>query len=207
MRLRNVKNATEILNNSKVLIKEPAQYKGHFQELFGNNNPIEIEIGMGKGDFILGKALKNPNINYIGIEKYASIVARAIQKIDPLDLPNLRLIDTDALKLGDVFDHEITKIYLNFSDPWPKTRHAKRRLTSDWFLPVYESISIGKPIIEQKTDNIILFASSIESFSANNYLLEEVSLDYNSEDNVETEYEKKFRAQGVKINHLIATKK
>ena len=209
MRLRNVKNAYEIVNDSNYVIKNPEQYIGKYKELFNNDNPINIEIGMGKGDFIIGMAKKYPNTNFIGIEKYESVMVRAIEKLENIDLPNLKLVRMDAINIDKVFDKEINTIYLNFSDPWPKKRHAKRRLTSDIFLKLYDKIFISTPHIIQKTDNILLFASSIESLSKNGYTLEKVSLDLKNTDieNVLTEYETKFMNMGVKINYLDAYKK
>lgn len=209
MRLRNVKNAENIVNSSKYTIVNPSMYKGKYNELFGNNNPIHIEIGMGKGNFIIDMAMKNPNINFIGIEKYSSIVCRAIEKLEKLELSNVRIICIDALALEDVFDAEIETIYLNFSDPWPKKRHAKRRLTSDRFLPIYEKIFKENCIIIQKTDNVQLFESSIISLTTYGYKIEDISLDLANtfKENSLTEYEAKFMSQGVKINYLKATKK
>lgn len=209
MRLRNVKNAENIVNESKYTIVNPSMYKGKYNELFGNNNPIHIEIGMGKGNFIIDMAMKNPNINFIGIEKYSSIVCRAIEKLEKLELSNVRVICIDALALEDIFNAEIETIYLNFSDPWPKKRHAKRRLTSDRFLPIYEKIFKENCIIIQKTDNVQLFESSIISLTTYGYKIEDISLDLANTDkeNSLTEYEAKFMSQGVKINYLKATKK
>ena len=209
MRLRNVKNAKEIVNNSEYVILEPNKHIGKYKEIFKNNNPIRIEIGMGKGDFIIGMAEKYPNINFIGIEKYESVMVRAIEKLENKNIKNLKLIRMDAITIDKVFNKEIDTIYLNFSDPWPKTRHAKRRLTSDIFLKLYDKIFISTPHIIQKTDNILLFASSIESLSKNGYTLEKVSLDLKNADieNVLTEYETKFMNMGVKINYLDAYKK
>lgn len=209
MRLRNVKNAKEIVNNSEYVILEPNKHIGKYKEIFKNNNPIRIEIGMGKGDFIIGMAEKYPNINFIGIEKYESVMVRAIEKLENKNIKNLKLIRMDAITIDKVFNKEIDTIYLNFSDPWPKTRHAKRRLTSDMFLKLYDKIFISTPHIIQKTDNILLFASSIESLSKNGYTLEKVSLDLKNTDieNVLTEYETKFMNMGVKINYLDAYKK
>ncbi len=208
MRLRNVKNALEIVNSSKYVIINPEEYKNHFANLFASSHPLHIEIGMGKGDFIIGMAKKYPNINFIGIEKYESVLVRAIQKLADLELPNLKLICLDAINIADIFDHEIDTIYLNFSDPWPKTRHAKRRLTSPIFLELYDQIFKSNPHIIQKTDNIGLFAYSLSSLSQHGYTLEEVSLDLENTEipNVCTEYEKKFMAQGVKINYCNAVK-
>ena len=209
MRLRNVKNAYEIVNNSNYVIKNPEQHIGKYKELFNNDNPINIEIGMGKGDFIIGMAKKYPNTNFIGIEKYESVMVRAIEKLENIDLPNLKLIRMDAINIDKVFDKEINTIYLNFSDPWPKKRHAKRRLTSDIFLKLYDKIFISTPHIIQKTDNILLFASSIESLVDYGYKFNKVSLDLEHEDidNVITEYENKFMSMGTKINYLDAYKK
>ena len=208
MRLRNVKNAIDIVNNSPYIIKDEKEHKGNFSSLFANDNPIHIEIGMGKGDFIIGMAQTYPNINFIGIEKYESVMVRAIQKLDNLEIPNLKLIRMDASEIADVFDREIDTIYLNFSDPWPKARHAKRRLTSPLFLANYDYIFKGLPHIIQKTDNIGLFGYSLSSLSQNGYTLEEVSLDLANTDipNVCTEYEKKFMSLGVKINYCNAVK-
>ena len=209
MRLRNVKNAKEIVNNSNYVINNPEEYIGNYKKIFNNNNPISIEIGMGKGNFIIGMAEKYPNINFIGIEKYESVMVRAIEKLNNIDLPNLKLIRMDAKDIDKVFNKEIDTIYLNFSDPWPKTRHAKRRLTSPYFLELYDKIFIFTPHIIQKTDNILLFASSIETLSNYGYTFDKVSLDLKNTDidNVTTEYEEKFMNMGVKINYLNAYKK
>lgn len=206
MRLRNVKNADYIVNSSDYVITKPEDYKGKYKDIFNNNNPINIEIGMGKGDFIIGMAEKYPNINFIGIEKYESVMVRAIEKLNDKKLDNLKLIRMDALNINNVFDKEIKTIYLNFSDPWPKKRHTKRRLTSEIFLNLYDKIFIDVPHIIQKTDNIGLFAYSIESLSKYGYTLERVSLNLKEEDidNVITEYENKFMNMGIKINYLDA---
>ena len=208
MRLRNVKNAYNIVNNSNYVIKNEEEYIGKYKSLFNNDNEIHIEIGMGKGDFIIGMAKKYPNINFIGIEKYESVMVRAIEKLNDIELNNLKLIRMDAINIDKVFDHEISTIYLNFSDPWPKKRHSKRRLTSDVFLSLYDNIFISNPHIIQKTDNIGLFAYSLSSLSKYGYQLDDVSLDLENEDidNVVTEYEKKFMNMGIKINYLNATK-
>lgn len=208
MRIRNIKNAEEIVKDNKYIIENPEKYKGHFQELFGNSNEIHLEIGMGKGDFIISKAINNPHINFIGLEKYTSIVARALNKLENLRLPNLRIINGDALNLNNIFDKEISVIYLNFSDPWPKQRHSKRRLTSIIFLRIYDDIFKSKCVIFQKTDNTNLFESSIISLTNYGYKIEDMSLDLWSTDKFyeETEYERKFKNKGVKINYLKATK-
>lgn len=209
MRLRNVKNAKDILASSKYYIVNPIEYKGKYQDVFNNENPINLEIGMGKGDFIIGMAKKYPNLNFIGLEKYESVACRAIEKLENEDLPNLRIMCFDAMGLDEVFNGEIDTIYLNFSDPWPKNRHAKRRLTSSVFLPIYDKVFLGDNKIIQKTDNITLFSSSIVSLSQYGYIFEEVCMDLHNSDipNVETEYERKFSGLGFKINYLKATKK
>jgi len=209
MRLKNVKNAKEIMAGGIYYIENPKEYKGCWNKVFSNNNPICIEIGMGKGDFIINNAIEFPDINFIGIEKYDSVIARAIQKSNELELTNLKLIRIDALNIEEVFDKEIDKLYLNFSDPWPKDRHAKRRLTSPIFLKKYENIFKNDKIIEMKTDNINLFNYSKETLIENNYELEYVTNDLHNENifNIMTEYESKFSERGIKINKLIAKKK
>lgn len=209
MRLRNVKNAKEILESSSYYIKNPTFYKGSFSSLFSNENPIHLEIGTGKGQFLIEMALKNPDINFIGMEKYESVLVRAVQKLSLKEIPNLKFISSDAQDISNIFDHEIDTLYLNFSDPWPKVRHQKRRLTHSSFLKLYDNIfSFDKKII-QKTDNIQLFSFSLEQLSQNGYILERVSLDLHKEDivNVMTEYEEKFTNDGYKINYLKARKR
>ena len=210
MRLRNVKNAKEIVNGSRYVILEPTKCRGFFKEkVFHNLNPIPVEIGMGKGNFLIDMAKKNPNINFIGIEMYESVLCRALEKLELEELSNIKVICMDAKKIAEVFDGEIETIYLNFSDPWPKKRHAKRRLTSHVFLPLYDKIFKGDKVIVQKTDNVGLFESSIVSLSTYGYIIEEISLDLAStgKENSLTEYEAKFMAKGVKINYLKARKK
>lgn len=208
MRLRNNKNAKSILEESKYVVKEPEKNKGKWNKVFENDNPIEIEIGCGKGNFIITNALTYSDKNFIGIEMYDTVLMYAVNKIEK-DIPNLRFIRMDARLIEDVFDKEIDKIYLNFSDPWPKNRNAKRRLTHERFLTRYESIFKGEKTIFLKTDNVGLFEFSIESLSCFGYSLKNVSLDLvNSgfEGNIMTEYEKKFTDKGIKINRLEAYK-
>ena len=208
MRLRNVKNKEEIMKDSIFLVNKPEKFLGNWSDVFGNKNPIQIEIGMGKGRFIIEKALKNPNINYIGIEKYDSVIVRALEKI-PKDLKNLRLIRMNALDIDKIFYKEVDTIYLNFSDPWPKKRHSSRRLTSCNFLAKYENIFKDKKIIIQKTDNRELFEFSIISLNEMNYKIKEISFDlHNSfiENNIMTEYELKFSKNGQSIYYLLASK-
>lgn len=210
MRLKNVKGANDIIVKGKYYINNPNEYKGIWNKLFGNDNPIKIEIGMGKGDFIIENALKYPNVNFIGIEKYDSVIVRAVQKSNELEISNLKLIRMDAMNINDVFDREIDTIYLNFSDPWPKDRHAKRRLTSPIFLSKYDSIFKEDKHLVMKTDNLDLFNYSLESIKEHGYDICYVTNDLHSEnidDNIMTEYEKKFVMKGVKINKFDAIKK
>ncbi len=193
MRLRNVKNKEEIMNNSKYLVKNYFDYKGKWNELFGNDNLIYIEIGMGKGKFIIENAVMYPDINFIGIEKFDSVICKGLQKI-PDGLNNLVMIRADALDIDNIFDREIDRIYLNFSDPWPKNRHHLRRLSSKVFLSKYDSLFKNDASIFMRTDNRELFQYSLVSFSENGYILKEVSLDLHKDDMplITTEYEDKF---------------
>lgn len=204
MRIRNVKNKEEILDNCTFLLNNPKEYKGKFKELFNNDNPIYLEIGMGKGQFIYQNAKKYKDINFIGIERFDSIMAKAILKMEKLD--NLILIKYDANLIDDLFDHEIDKIYLNFSDPWPKNRHENRRLTSKLFLEKYKNIFKDKERIEVRTDNRDFFLYSVESLGDMGYLLNDVSFNYQSPDLIMTEYESKFRGKGANIYHFFAEK-
>lgn len=210
MRLRNVKNAREILESSPYFISKPTKYKGNYKELFGNDFPIHVEIGTGKGQFLILMAKTYPNINFIGVEMKESILVRAIQKVSDKNISNLKFIVWDAFVLDKVFDYEISTIYLNFSDPWPKKKHHKRRLTSPLFLDVYDKLFLTTPTIIQKTDNTPLFISSIINLCNHDYKIEEYSLDLEKEEkifNIATEYEEKFMKNGVKINYLKAIKK
>ena len=208
MRLRNVKNKQQIMDNAINLILNPKDYIGQWNEVFGNNNPIYIEIGMGKGDFIIENAKQYPNINFIGIEKFDSVIVRAIEKV-PDDLNNLRLIRMDANEIDEVFKHEIDKIFLNFSDPWPKKRHHNRRLTSHIFLNKYDNLFKNEKEIIQKTDNRELFEYSIASFSTFGYMVEDISLDLHNSDYesiIMTEYEKRFVEKGNVIYYIVVKK-
>lgn len=208
MRLKNIKGASEKILLGKYFINNPSDYKGKWNELFKNNNPIYIEIGMGKGNFIIKNAVNYPNINYIGIEMYDSVILRAVEKTNELELNNLYLIRMDARLIEDIFDKEIELIYLNFSDPWPKDRHAKRRLTSPRFLEKYSNIFKSKNKIIMKTDNIDLFNYSVESLKDYGYIIDYLTNDlHKDKDNIiTTEYEDKFINKGIKINFLEATK-
>lgn len=209
MRLRNVKNKQEIMEASSYLVLNPKDYYGKWKEVFKNDYPIHIEIGTGKGNFIIGKALANPDINFIGIEKFDSVIARALEKI-PEGISNLKMIRMNALEIEEVFNYEIDTIYLNFSDPWPKKRWHKRRLTSSIFLEKYDSLFKNNCHIIQKTDNKDLFEYSICSLSNYGYIINNISLDlHNSEieNNIMTEYEEKFSKKGNPIYYLEAIKK
>lgn len=205
MRLKHIKNADIIINNSPYLVKNPTIYKGKWNEVFKNDKDIEIEIGTGKGKFIISKAMNNPNINYIGIEKYDSPLVSAVKKLEDVKIDNLKLICFDAYFIEELFDKEINKIYLNFSDPWPKKRHAKRRLSSIEFLKKYDKIFKNQKAIEMKTDNDELYEYSIESFLNNDY--EILKTDTNYFDKYTTEYEDKFINLGKNINHIYVVKK
>ena len=208
MRIRNLKNTDELINNSLYLVKNPIDYKSKWNKLFNNNNPIHLEIGMGKGNFIINMALKYPNINFIGIELHTNVIARACKKLENLNINNLKIVNNNDDNLDKLFDNEIDLIYLNFSDPWPKKRNAKRRLTSQSFLKIYDNLFKNKKHIKLKTDNISLFESSIISLSNYGYIINDISLDLHSTDidNIETEYEIKFSNMGIKILYLEAKK-
>ncbi len=205
MRLKKIKDSDKIVRECKNFIDNTEKHKNNWNKVFNNTNPIEIEIGMGKGDFLISKALNNPNINYIGIEKYDSVLVYAKRKLDELNLENLRIINIDASNLLDVFGKEISKIYLNFSDPWPKKRHAKRRLTYETFLNIYDQVFVKDSVnIEMKTDNDDLFEYSLESFKEHGYKIN--TIDRNIDDVYKTEYEKKFISRGKNINFVSINK-
>lgn len=209
MRLRNVKNKDQILSSSPFFIADGSLYKGKWHQLFGNDRPIYLEIGMGKGKFLIENAIRYPEINFIGIERYDSVLARALEKV-PEDLKNIKIVRLNAEYIEKLFDHEISLIYLNFSDPWPKKKHHRRRLTSLEFLSKYDTIFQTDAIIVQKTDNADLFAYSLCCLSQYGYVLEDVSLDYQptvEDENIETEYEERFRKLHLPIYRLIAKKK
>ena len=205
MRLKHIKNADIIVSSSKYTINNPTEYKGKWNKLFGNNNRIEIEIGCGKGKFIISKALENPNINYIAIEKYDSPLVSMVKKLTDIDIDNLKIVCFDAQNINDIFDKEVDKIYLNFSDPWPKKRHTKRRLSSSTFLEKYDLIFKNEKDIQMKTDNDDLYEYSLMSFTENGY--EVVKTDTNYFDEFRTEYEDKFINLGKNINYIHVVKK
>lgn len=212
MRLRNIKGADEAVAASPFCIQNPTEHKGNWHPYFSNTNPIHIEIGMGKGKFIMELARRNPHINYIGIERYTSVLFRALQKMEEEPLSNLKFLCEDAKILPEIFaPGEIDKIYLNFSDPWPKDRHAKRRLTSSVFLSCYHAVLKPEGKIEFKTDNKGLFDFSMEEIPKNGWKIDvfttdlhhDLSLNY---ENVMTEYEEKFSALGNPIYKLITSR-
>lgn len=208
MRLRNVKNKEEILNSSPFLVKQPEKYCGKWSSYFNNSNPIYIEIGMGKGKFIRENAKMYPNINFIGIEKYDSVVAKCLPKIDE-SLSNLAIVRMDALSIDQIFSNEIDRIYLNFSDPWPKKRHHLRRLSSKVFLDKYTHIFREDFDIWMRTDNSDLFCYSLMSFSEAGYVLKNLTLDLhqNMPDSlITTEYEDRFSDKGMPIYSVEAVK-
>ncbi|MDD3218250.1 MAG: tRNA (guanosine(46)-N7)-methyltransferase TrmB [Lachnospiraceae bacterium] len=213
MRLRNIPQAKDVIANSPFVVQEPKETKGKWNLVFGNENPVHIEVGMGKGRFIMDMARLNPDINYVGIERYDSVLLRAVQKRETYnmeEIPNLRFICMDARELAEVFEKgEVGKIYLNFSDPWPKDRHAKRRLTSRQFLACYDQILALDGTVEFKTDNRTLFDFSLEEIPEAGWVLVDSTFDLHhderlNEGNVMTEYEEKFSTMGNPIHKLIA---
>ncbi len=209
MRLRNVTGSREMIADSRFVVHEPKEHKGRWREIFGNDKPIHIEIGMGKGKFIMGMAEANPDVNYIGIEKYSTVLLRAIQKMEEHELPNIVFVRMDAEEICEVFDKdEIDKIYLNFSDPWPKDRHAKRRLPSKEFLARYNEILVPDGRLEFKTDNQELFDFALEELEPAGWKAEVVTRDLHHDEvlsagNIMTEYEEKFSAMGNPIYKYI----
>lgn len=212
MRLRNVPGSRDMIAESPFTIKNETECRGKWKELFGNDHPIHIEIGMGKGQFIMTLAKNNPNINYVGIEKFSSVLVRALEKQEVEELPNIYFIRMEAENIADVFaEEEVDRIYLNFSDPWPKDRHAKRRLTSVQFLERYEHILAKEGHIIFKTDNRDLFDFSLEQAElAENWNLLNHTFDlHNSEyveGNVMTEYETRFVEKGNAICRMELTR-
>ena len=205
MRLRNITGSREMIAESRFVVHEPQEYKGRWRELFGNDHPLRIEIGMGKGRFIMDLARMHPEINYVGIEKYSSVLLRGIQKMETDPLPNLYFIRMEAEEIADVFGREeVERIYLNFSDPWPKDRHAKRRLPSREFLKRYDEILVRDGVIEFKTDNKDLFRFALEEVAPAGWQLLQMTEDLHHDEkmlagNVMTEYEEKFSALGNPI--------
>lgn len=201
MRMRNPKNMDEILNSCNYFLTE---------DLFNNDNDICLEIGMGKGNFLLGMCLNHPNINYIGVEKYSSVICSAIKKINEYELDNLKILNIDVMDIQEYLYGKIKTIYLNFSDPWPKKRNTKRRLTSENFLKLYDNLFKGEKHIILKTDNDDFYEFSKESLLSYGYKIINETYDlHNSDitDSPKTEYEEKFSSQGVKIKYIEVIKK
>ena len=212
MRLRHITGAEQRIAESIHVVSDPEAHRGRWPEVYGNDHPIHVEIGMGKGKFLMELARQNPQINYLGVEIYSSVLLKAVQKQEEEQLPNVRFLCVDALRLADILGPgEAAKIYLNFSDPWPKDRHAKRRLTSPRFLTVYDRILTPDGTVEFKTDNRELFAYSLESVPAAGWEIIYSTFDLHhseyAEGNVMTEYEEKFAAEGKPICKLVATRR
>ena len=209
MRLRNITGADELIEESEYVIKEPKFVKGFWNTVFDHPAPLHIEIGMGKGRFLMDMALLHPNINFVGIEKYSSVLLRAVQKMKENSLPNLKFVLMDASDIEEIFENnEVDKIYLNFSDPWPKDRHAKRRLPSRQFLKKFDYILIKTGTIEFKTDNRELFDFAVEEVEPAGWKISEISYDLHHDElmnkgNVMTEYEEKFSLKGNPIYKYI----
>ena len=205
MRLRNITGSREVIAENEFVIHDPEKRRGQWKSVFGNDRPIRLEIGMGKGRFLMTLAAQHPEINYLGIEKYSSVLLRALQKMEEDPLPNLRFIRMDAEYITDVFvEEEIDRIYLNFSDPWPKDRHVKRRLPSRQFLERYDQILQKDGIIEFKTDNRGLFDFAVEEIAETKWKIDAVTYDLHHDEkmmegNVMTEYEERFSSQGNPI--------
>lgn len=212
MRLRNIQGSKEVIAESRYVVQNPENWKGNWKEMFGNDHPIQIEVGMGKGRFIMDMARLHPERNFVGIEMYDSVLLRAVQKREQQEeeLSNLFFLRMDARNLPEVFAKgEVDRIYLNFSDPWPKDRHAKRRLTSHQFLGLYDQILKEEGQIEFKTDNRDLFEFSLTEIKETGWTLKAYTFDLHQEKemmegNVMTEYEEKFSSQGNPIHKLIA---
>ena len=214
MRLKNIPGAKEAVQKSEYVVQDPQALRGRWHEFFGKDAPLYIEVGMGKGRFIMEMARKHPDICLIGIEMYDSVLLRALQKKQELEeagilLPNLKFIRVDARLLPEIFEkNEVDRIYLNFSDPWPKARHDKRRLTSRVFLQRYDQILKPDGKVEFKTDNRTLFDFSLEEATEAGWTIEKHTFDLHHDpemckDNVMTEYEEKFSSLGNPICKMI----
>lgn len=217
MRLRHIKGCEDFITDAKECIREDKAIalNGKIQNIFDIRRPLQIEIGMGKGQFIRNMAIKHPDINFIGVERYESVLMKAVQRKRNLEtdktIDNLKFLCADARKLAEIFEvGEADKIFLNFSDPWPKDRHADRRLTSPYFLDIYDRILKSDGVIEFKTDNVGLFEYSLKVIRDSKWRLDFCSFDFHSEkeseDNIMTEYEEKFAGQGNKICKMIISR-
>lgn len=215
MRLRNIPGSDEYIAAHPDVINDAADYQGKWAGLFGRKAELHIEIGMGKGQFLLNLAKQNPDINYIGIERYSSVLLRGLELYETeafRELTNIKFLCLNAMELADIFGaDEVDRIYLNFSDPWPKAKHARRRLTSHQFLACYEKVLKAKGVIEFKTDNRGLFDFSVEEVKASGWKLKAVTYDLHHDPemnrgNIMTEYEEKFSGLGNPIHKLIAAR-
>ncbi|MCR4788848.1 MAG: tRNA (guanosine(46)-N7)-methyltransferase TrmB [Lachnospiraceae bacterium] len=212
MRLRNIPGSRDVIAESEYVIHDHRAVKGCWENVFGNDKPIRIEIGMGKGRFICELASLHPEINYVGIEKYSSVLLRAIQKQEENQFPNLKFIRMDAEEIAEVFaKDEVDRIYLNFSDPWPKDRHAKRRLPSRQFLSRYDQFLKKDGVIEFKTDNRVLFDYAVEEAKEAGWKIDEITYDLHNdpkmnEGNIMTEYEERFSQMGNPIYKYIISR-
>lgn len=211
MRLRHIPGAEKAIAGSPYVVQNPKQYRGTFGAVFGNDHPVRIEVGMGKGKFIMEMAQQNPEVNFIGIERYSSVLLRALQKREELELSNIYFMCEDAKELAEIFaPGEVDRIYLNFSDPWPKDRHAKRRLTSPEFMKVYDQILVSDGTVEFKTDNQDLFTYSLESIPEAGWRIDASTRDLHHSEmtagNVMTEYELRFSSMGNPICKLVASR-
>ena len=209
MQYKVIKNADKIVKGSSYLIKDPFKYQKKWNDLFGNNNPIHLELGMGRGDFIIDMAKSHPNINFIGLEIVDSQMVMAVNKLINLKLPNLKLINIDAKEIGNIFLKEIDTIYLTFCDPWPKKQDEKRRFTHENYLRIYDKVFKKNKHIILKTDNKGFFAYSLESLSKYWYIFNKVSLDLHHDErsieNIMTNYEKQYQKEGRPIYYLDAS--
>ena len=216
MRLRNIPRADGVIKSHPMVVQDAQESRGNWKNIFGNDRPVYLEIGMGKGRFLMNMAKEHPLVNFVGIERYSSVLLRALEKYDTeeyKELQNIRFLCMDATEIEDVFNQsEIRKIYLNFSDPWPKARHARRRLTSGTFLDRYAKILPPGGNLEFKTDNTELFRFSLEEIrEKEGWRLDKYTYDLHRNDemnqgNIMTEYEEKFSSLGNPINKLIATR-
>lgn len=210
MRLRNIPGAESALREYPTFVDNPVSYKGRWKDRFGNDNPIHIEIGCGKGRFINTLAERHPDVNFIAVELKAEVVLRAVQRTEYREIPNLAFVQFDASKLTELFaDHEVSRLYLNFSDPWPKTRHAKRRLTYASFLQTYRQVLKEDGEIHLKTDNEPLFEFSLNQFAGERFQMCNITFDLHQSklaaDNVMTEYEERFSSRGQRIYRVEAS--
>lgn len=208
MRLKKIKGADEIVEKNPFVVKNPSEYRTKWQDYFKNSNPIHLEIGCGKGDFLIHMAQNMDTLNFIGIEKYPSVLIKALKKLENKNLSNICFLSLDASKIEEIFTREIDVLYLNFSDPWPKKKHHKRRLTSPIFLQKYENIFKNTKKIIMKTDNQDLFEYSLKTLSEQGYIIKDISLNLHKTDrpNILTEYEEKWSKKGYPIYYVVAQK-